>query len=453
MDYRKQKTPVLFLAILFLGLCFQLPLQTIAHLPVNQTVYVGEQVNFNLNMPKALAQNIKFNVEGLKAASFSAGDVTPVAATPGELEVQVKLFGVIPLKRMILSVVPEVKVIPGGQAIGVMVESQGVMVVGRSAIQDQRGVRHNPAAEAGVEIGDVLLKIDGREVETEQQVRDLVNEAGEQGKVLTLELRRKGSDKNYQIKVKPIFCNETKRYRIGMFVRDSTAGVGTMTFFDPKTKAYGALGHIISDIDTGQPINLARGKIIGAAIQGIRAGKRGEPGEKIGMFDHRGDIVGNITKNTNCGIYGQLQNTPHNFYSSEAIPVATAQQVKEGPAEIYTVLEGNKIEKFSIEILKINTNARADGKGLVIKITDPKLLQKTGGIIQGMSGSPIIQDNKLVGAVTHVFVNDPTRGYGVLAEWMLYDSGTFPKHLSDRNFKEFDARGTVACIHWQKFKF
>lgn len=174
-------------------------------------------------------------------------------------------------------------------------------------------------------------------------------------------------------------------------------------------------------------------------------GKKGQPGEKLGVFRAEEQISGNITKNTNCGIFGKLDKDPKNLYSKTAIPVAMASDIKEGPAEIYTVLKDNKIEKFSIEIQEIIPNGKDEGKGMIIKINDSKLLAKTGGIIQGMSGSPIIQDGKLVGAVTHVFVNDPSRGYGVLAEWMLYTANVLPKHVSKRKNEQFDVRTNVAC--------
>lgn len=445
MDYRKHKMPIIFAAILFLGLCFQLPLQTIMEIPIHHRVSVGQPLNFDLRMPKALANNLQFNIDGVKPVTFCPGSTAPVAATPGELDVEVKLFGLIPLRNMTLSIIPEIKVIPGGQAIGVLFESEGVMIVGRSAILDEKGVRHNPAAEAGINLGDILLKVGGQKIENEIQVRDLVNKLGEKGQNIVMELRDKNTDKLYQTKVHPIFCPDTKRYRVGLYVRDTTAGVGTMTFYHPESKSYGALGHIITDMDTGQPIDVAKGKIVGASIQGVRAGKRGQPGEKLGMFKGDTNISGNITKNTNCGVFGKLIEQPENTYTNKMISVAMSQEIKEGPAEIYTVLQDEKIERYKIEIQRVSSQPRPDGKGLVIRITDPKLVQRTGGIIQGMSGSPIIQNGKLVGAVTHVFVNDPTRGYGVLAEWMLMDAGVLPKKVSDRKPTEFDARSTIAC--------
>ncbi|CCO08934.1 SpoIVB peptidase [Desulforamulus hydrothermalis] len=433
---QKNKTPLLCLVVIFLGLCLQLPFQTINNLPVHQRVTVGERLNLNLSLPKFLAPHCRYTVDGMQPSNFGLNDITPVAATPGRLDVQIKLFGFIPVRHLTVSVVPEIRVIPGGQAIGVMVESEGVMVVGRSVIIDRQGRRHNPAAAAGIELGDVLLKVNGIKVETESQVRDLINNLGQAGKPLQMELKRRQSRVTYRTTVKPIYCQETKRYRIGLYVRDGTAGVGTMTFYEPRTKSYGALGHIISDLDTCQPIELGRGKVMGARIEGIRMGKKGLPGEKMGVFRGDADLSGNIIKNTNCGIFGKLTQEPKNIYRKDALPVAMAHEIKEGPAEIYTVVQGEQIEKFNIEIQQVHPQGRSEGKGMIIKITDPQLLRKTGGIVQGMSGSPIIQEGKLVGAVTHVFVNDPARGYGVLAEWMLDDSGILPEQVSKRNVEK-----------------
>lgn len=314
-----------------------------------------------------------------------------------------------------------IEVVPGGQSIGVLLRAQGVIVVGHAAIQDPSGNKCNPAVEAGVRVGDIILKINNEDVNSEGQVRDMVNRAGDSGQCLQLEIKR-----GYEIfntAINPVYCTETSRYRIGLLVKDSAAGLGTLTFYEPESTTFGALGHIITDMETAQPFNLSGGKIVGASVQAINKGKRGQPGEKIGTFQGDRQINGTISKNTNLGIFGRLQKPPANTGS---VAVAPADQIHPGAAEILTVLKGEQVEKFSVEILKLNLKAVQDGKGMIIKITDPRLLEQTGGIIQGMSGSPIIQEGKLVGAVTHVFVNDPTRGYAVPVEWMLWEAEILP---------------------------
>jgi stage IV sporulation protein B len=237
----------------------------------------------------------------------------------------------------------------------------------------------------------------------------------------------KRQDKRLHFSLTPIHDLETQRYRIGLYVRDSAAGVGTLTFFYGKTQTYGALGHVITDNDTNQPIDCDEGKIVMATVSGIHQGKRGQPGEKIGVFIEEDQIIGDIQKNTNFGIYGRLTNQIEHQLYPEALPVASMSQIQIGPAHMLTVVDGEKIEPFAIDIQKVNLQESPEGKGLVIQVTDKRLLEKTGGIVQGMSGSPIIQNGKIIGSVTHVFVHDPTKGYGCFMDWMLMESGLIPK--------------------------
>lgn len=315
--------------------------------------------------------------------------------------------------------VSQLKVIPGGQSIGVLLHSQGVIVVGYSAVQDSTGKKNDPAGDAGVHIGDIILKANNEEIKSEEHVRDLVADAGSAGQALKLEVRR-GKD-IYSTQVNPVYCEETSRYRIGLLIKDSAAGLGTLTFYHPESMIYGALGHVITDIGSTEPFDLSEGKIVGASVQTINRGKRGQPGEKVGVFLNDQQINGTILKNTTMGIFGNLS-IPLETNDDQLVSVKPANQIREGAAEILTVLKDEQVEKFTVEISKINLKSIQDGKGFVIKVTDPRLLEQAGGIVQGMSGSPIIQDNSLVGAVTHVFINDPTRGYGVPLEWMIMET-------------------------------
>ncbi|MGB9804236.1 MAG: SpoIVB peptidase [Desulfofundulus sp.] len=353
----------------------------------------------------------------------SVQGAVPVATVPGRVDMQIKLLGFIPLNRLVVNVVPAVKVIPGGHSIGVLLHAQGVMVVGHAMVTDMKGQRQSPALQAGILNGDVILKVNGNRVRSEEQLRREISRCGKMGRAVTLEVKR--GQRVFTTRVKPIFCSETRTYHIGLYVRDSAAGVGTLTFYEPRTRKYGALGHVISDIETNRKIDLYDGKIVEALVQGIRPGRRGQPGEKIGLFNGSG-LTGNIEKNTSYGIFGHLQEPLSNPLYPQPVPVALVYQVKKGPAEMLTVLKGNRIGRFSVEILQVMPQNRWEGKGMIIKVNDPELLRQAGGIVQGMSGSPILQDGKFVGAVTHVFVNDPTRGYGVLAEWMLWEANLMP---------------------------
>ncbi|MDR1701626.1 MAG: SpoIVB peptidase, partial [Sporomusaceae bacterium] len=283
----------------------------------------------------------------------------------------------------------------------------------------------SPAKEAWLLVGDTLLSINGTPLHTDKQVADIIDANGQTGQSVTILVKRAEGQQN--ISVTPVLCNDTKRYRIGLFVRDSAAGVGTLTFYEKDSGIYGALGHIITDNDTNQPIDCDKGKIVLATVSGIQHGKKGHPGEKMGVFIEEGRLLGDITKNTQFGIYGHLSEKLVNNAYTGALPVASMSQVKLGSAQMLTVVDAQSIEAFEIEIEKINLQEFPDSKGLIIKVTDERLIEKTGGIVQGMSGSPIIQNGKIVGAVTHVFVHDPTLGYGCFMDWMLMESGIIAK--------------------------
>lgn len=345
----------------------------------------------------------------------------PVAVQPGKFYLDLRLFGILPIKRVTLQVVAPVKVMVGGQSIGVLLHAQGVTVVGFSTIGDSSGREISPARQAGIATGDLILQIEGRTVQSDAQVSALIDQLAGQKDTLRIRYLHRGAARDCLIK--PLYCQETQRYRIGLLIRDGAAGVGTLTFFEPVSNKYGALGHMITNSDNNNFLDLKSGRIVSTTVAGIQKGGNGRIGEKIGMFYGKQKTSGSISKNTRFGIFGRLQSQPINPLYSKPIPVAVGRQLREGPASIVTVLSGEKLESFQVEIQDIFAQPRSDGKSFVIKVTDPRLLARTGGIIQGMSGSPVIQDGKLVGAVTHVFINDPIRGYGVFAESMLEEAG------------------------------
>jgi stage IV sporulation protein B len=356
----------------------------------------------------------------------------PVAAVPGRIDLSLKLFGWLPLKRITLQVVPPVKVMVGGQSIGVLLHTEGVIVSGFSDVAGSDGKSSCPARQAGIVAGDVITGIEGINVQCDAQVSQLIDQFARRKGMVRLQVKHRGVAKNYDLK--PVLCRETRRYRIGLFVRDGAAGVGTLTFFDPLTKKYGALGHVITNSETSEWLDLKDGKIVGAAVEGIQKGQRGKIGEKIGLFQGDRKTSGNIDKNTQYGIFGVLQTIHPNQLYPKPVPVAVGGQIREGPAQMLTVLDGETIEAFNVEIQTVFPQPRPDGKSFIIRVVDPQVLSRTGGIIQGMSGSPIVQDGKLVGAVTHVFINDPTRGYGISAELMLDEAGLFSGAANQQSF-------------------
>lgn len=412
-----------------LAISFSPQMQSYFLLPTTQKLSVGDEFNLPLVFPKKLVNNIKMQIydESGLIDSLDLSSGTKDFLDSGNYTAKLSLFGVIPLKEIKVDVVPQVKVYPSGHSIGVVLKAQGVMVVGFSPVTSENRTEIEPAKDQGIQIGDIISKINGQAVGSDRELAELIDKYGKSGKQLSLEVIRNGLRMDFFLE--PVKCGDTGRYRIGLYVRDTAAGIGTLTFIEPSNGKYGALGHVIANADIKEELEHGMGRIISASIQTINLGRKGYPGEKVGSFSTDKALSGVIMKNCNLGIYGVLDTIPKDIYYSEPMPVAYANQIKLGTAHILTVLEGDTIEKFEIQIEKVIAHQKPNGKGLVLKVTDKRLIEKTGGIIQGMSGSPIIQDGKLIGAVTHVFVQDPTRGYGILAEWMVEEVGIIPEEL------------------------
>lgn len=429
----------LLLAVLIVAFCLSPQFRTVYQMPPHLRIIEGETAVFTVSFPWTMSVA---HDQAIRVHSLHSGFSRPVSLEPlrlGRATVEFRLLGFIPVRTVQVDVLPPVKLVPGGHSIGVVLHSQGVIVVGHSPVTGADGQARSPAKEAGIAVGDVILSINGVPVQSDAQVAEVIDGSGQAGKAADILLKRGESRLN--VTVSPLFCQETRRYRIGLFVRDSAAGVGTLTFYEPKSNTYGALGHVITDSDTNQPIDCNQGKIVLATVSGIQHGRRGQPGEKIGVFIEEDQVLGSIDRNTPFGIYGQLSSHPPNNLFAGGIPVASMSQVRLGPAEILTVVDGQQIERFAIEIQKINLQESPEGKGLVIKVTDQRLIELTGGIVQGMSGSPILQNGKIVGAVTHVFVHDPTRGYGCFVDWMLMESGLAPRRDKQTARKLFTLSG------------
>ncbi|MGI5921335.1 MAG: SpoIVB peptidase [Syntrophomonadaceae bacterium] len=416
----------LILVAILISACFIPQVNTFLSLPDYQRLVVGETSTININLPSSLDSKIEMKVMGPSRSVFASPEDPPVMITrngtnyqivalkPGEADVKLKLMGYIPLKSIKIESIPPRRVVAGGHSIGVMLQSRGIMVVGFAPVLDTDGTKRYPARDQGIQIGDLIFKVNGKSITTETDLARLIDQ--EKDNELVVSIKRR--DKEINLPVKSVYCSETERYRIGLYVRDGVVGVGTLTFWDPDSSQYAALGHIIVDADTKQGIDVLKGKIVSASIQTIKPARPGFPGEKIGIFNDKGNINGNIIKNSFFGIYGKTSSAISNPLSRYVMEVGYSHQVKKGRAQIYTVVNGDAIEAFDIEIEKVYPQ-RQSGKGMVIRVTDPRLLSLTGGIVQGMSGSPIIQNNRIIGAVTHVFLNDPQRGYGIFMDNML----------------------------------
>ena len=303
------------------------------------------------------------------------------------------------------------ELIPLGVPVGVRMTADGVVISAMTEIDSPAG-KICPGKQAGLQAGDILQTANGNVVSSSEELANVVKNCD--GKPIKLKGLRENTA--ISVTVQPVQSKTNGTYQIGILVRDSMAGIGTMTYVDPKTNAFGALGHPISDIDSGALLPLHTGSIVPANVIGIVAGEPGTPGELIGRYEFSREI-GQLENNTTCGIFGTL--TDATLYDvKNVIEIVPEKEVKPGNAEILTCVQGDTPKKYDIMIEKVNHNAK-DGRSMKIRVTDEKLLQKTGGIVPGMSGSPIIQDGKLVGAVTHVLVNDPTKGYGIFIENML----------------------------------
>ena len=408
--------------------CTTAPFRTYAALPNQLRILEGQQKQLNLVIPAMGQASVDrpeiLQVNGVKAASVNVPLNQPISLSStrsGQAELKLKLFNRIPLKTLKVNVVPDLRVIPGGQTIGVKVKSAGILVVGHHLVQVSEERKISPGEEAGIQRGDLIVRINGEHIQDISKVADVVRKAGEQKRQLDLIVRR--GDNEWSTKLNPAYDADDKAWRLGLYIRDSAAGVGTLTFYAPDQGVFGALGHIITDMDTQTPIVVGNGEIIQSNVTSISKSQNGEPGEKRAHFLKESRVLGNVERNTAFGIFGKMVSNPEHSLFKEPIPIGFNDEVQEGPAEMFTVVNGQEVERFKIEIVHVTKQTAPATKGMVIKITDPRLLQKTGGIVQGMSGSPIIQNNKLIGAVTHVFVNNPSSGYGCFIEWMLQDAG------------------------------
>ena len=305
--------------------------------------------------------------------------------------------------------------IPGGDAIGIKIQTDGLVVVDTYLVNTEGGTI-NPAKEAGVMKGDMILAVNNQKISTIEEYKEQLMLAKENNQMI-LTINRQGKTEN--ITVHPVISTEGV-CTTGLYLRDKLAGIGTLTFIDPNTNKYGALGHEIIDQDTNQLVNIKNGEIINSNVLSVRKATTGKPGEKVAdiLFEEQ---LGTLEKNNKYGVYGLMQS--NEMSQKDLIPMAYINEVKKGPAQILTVLNGNKIEAFDIEITEVNVQSEKAIKGIKYTVTDPRLLEETGGIVQGMSGSPIIQDGKIIGAVTHVLVHDSTLGYGIFIEWMLQEVG------------------------------
>lgn len=317
----------------------------------------------------------------------------------------------------VMAIPKEIQLYPGGNVVGIKLRTNGPLVVGFSDIENIDQKPYSPSKESGVNLGDIILSVNDIDISSSEFLSETLNSLNEEE--LNVKIERDG--KILYKTIKPVKTKNGEN-KIGLWVRDSTAGIGTVTFIDPETGVYGALGHPITDVDTGDIIKISKGNIVNSSIVNVKRGEKGNPGELKGVFVNDDIKMGSVTQNTKYGIFGEYG--LESIYG-EKLSIALKDEIQEGPAKIISTIDNGEPKMYDVVIEKLLQQDNPSSKSMVIKVVDEELLSKTGGIVQGMSGSPIIQNNKLVGAVTHVLVNKPDTGYGIYIEWMLRESKIF----------------------------
>jgi stage IV sporulation protein B len=399
-------TPILFITLTAFYEANNIP-DTI-FLRDGEVLHSNSLFSFNEINSSGLTSFKNFNLNFSKAVNSTSNQLD-------KKQIEINVFGIIPFKTVSVKTVPKnIKVYPGGQPIGVKLNTKGVLVIALCDIETTNGKIPCPASEAGILIGDSILKINNKDINNCEELSREISIS--EGKTLTLLINRK--EEQFTKKIVPVKSISDNKYKIGLWVRDSTAGVGTLTFYDKKSGTFAALGHPITDVDTGTLLSINKGEIVKSSIVSIKRGVKGNPGELKGIFEDEDNSLGNIIKNTKCGIFGKANEKIINNFS-KPLEIGLRGEIQKGHAQILTTIDSNGPKLYDIEILKLLNQDEPGPKSMVIKVTDTELLKRTGGIVQGMSGSPIIQNNKIIGAVTHVLVNKPDIGYGIYIEWML----------------------------------
>ena len=399
----------LFIAIfLCLLLCIYVYICAIDAIPEKIIIFEGE----DLNIKKIFGISIEEKNDQSSILTSADGNSNDIINNNKE-NLEVKLFN-FNVKNIDVSIIEKTQVIPIGLVSGIKLYTSGALVVGMSEIKGLDNQKYKPYEGSGIEEGDTIIQIGENEINNANDLINVVNQSN--GEELNITYLRNG--KKEETSIRPLQTGENE-YKLGLWVRDSAAGIGTMTYYEPKTGNFAALGHGISDIDTGELIDVGNGEFITTKVLSIIKGENGTPGKIQGSINDQSQI-GIITKNSVFGIYGKVTDISKvNANSGNLMDVALRKEIQLGKATMLCSLDGKNVEEYEIEIEKIYLNNDYDNKSMLIKVTDERLIEKTGGIIQGMSGSPVIQNGKFIGAVTNVLVSDPTQGYVVFGDIMI----------------------------------
>lgn len=416
----KFRNSVFRLSFLLLIIIMTLYISLVAFTPNQMTVLAGEEYRVEFFTPfqvRLSAETAGIHIQRLdnvKQSVFTS-PYTLQCTNYGQNTIQLSLFGIVPIKDIQVNAIPARELMVCGNTVGIKLYVKGLLVVGISGVLTPDGREVLPVKDSGIEPGDFIMEVNRKKIEKISDLTQIIEETGEN----ELEIRYLHDNRVLSAKAAPVKCVEDGKFRLGIWVRDSTAGIGTLTYYEKETGKFGALGHGITDIDTGIMMPVENGELLKSSVYGIKKGLQGMPGELQGDFLDSPEIIGDIYWNTAFGVFGQLKNGALGDLPGKPYPVGTRSVIREGPAVILSNIHGEDIEEFQVEVQKVARKNLSGPKSMILKITDPRLLDATGGIIQGMSGSPIIQDGRLIGAVTHVLVNDPSRGYGIFIETML----------------------------------
>lgn len=384
-------------------------------------VYLGQK-----NIPDKITtlENSSYemkNIFGISLFRLNLKNEKEVALGTAQIsqnEAEIELFNIIPVKTAEVTNSKRKYIVMGGELFGVKLYTDGVVVVDTDSVETENG-KENPAEKAGLKVGDVIKLVNDKKITTTKELASEIQSSN--GNAMKFIIVR--NNKSITIEFKTYKEKSSGKYKAGLWVRDSTAGLGTVTFYDTSNNTFAGLGHGIYDVDTNEIMPMNSGEVFSAYVKGIYKSSAGSVGELCGVIT--GKSTGELCMNSDLGVYGNMKTN-----KASLVPVAVKQEVTTGAAKIYCTLDDGGVKEYDIKIKKIFSNSDSVNKDMVIVVTDKSLLEKTGGIVQGMSGSPIIQNGKLVGAVTHVFVNDPTKGYAIFAEKMVQTADNVTQELS-----------------------
>lgn len=407
---KNKKTKMLLGIIISMLLVLLIYTSNITSIPNSIILFKNEDIKLNTIFGVKVEKIDYMKLQDYKTIQTSTG---ASEAKTGTTNLAVNLFG-LKIKEISAYVIENTEVVPLGNIVGLKLYTNGVLVVGMSEIYGVDSNKYKPYEKSEIKEGDMIVEIDKRTVSSTNELIECVNSSN--GKEITITYIRDGE--TLETSITPV-KTQNNTFKLGLWVRDTAAGVGTVTFYDTESQNFASLGHGIVDSDTDKLIDISTGEFTTTNIISITKGENGNPGKIQGTIEGQSKI-GIINKNTPFGVYGKLTNINSlNIDRNQKVEVALRDEIKTGKASIICTLENNVRKEYEVEIQKIYLNNNIDNKSMLIKVTDKELLEKTGGIIQGMSGSPIMQNGKLIGALTHVLVSDPTKGYGVFAEIMV----------------------------------